>query len=395
MQTAQIHTQAFIDGSYINAASGAAFNTTNPATGAVIASIAECREEDVNQAVSAARRAFEQRNWAGIDPRERKKILLNAADLMQQHREELARLETQDMGKPIRFTRMDIDNAIATFRYYAEAIDKIYGEVGPTGDDAISLVAREPLGVVAAIVPWNFPMLMVSWKVAPALATGNSVILKPAERSPLTAIRIASLLSEAGVPDGVFNVLPGFGKTAGRALGLHMQVDAIPFTGSTEVGKLFLQYSGQSNMKKVGLECGGKSPHIIMKDCPDLKVAAHAAADALFYNQGQVCTAGSRLYVESEIHDQVVELIKERAAFWAPNDPLDDDTTFGPIVDHEQMNRVLSFIETSHQEQLNLVLGGKQVKKETGGCYVEPTIFTDVTNCQLSVERKFLGRCCR
>lgn len=374
-----IRTKAFINGEFIEAQAGNTFTCINPANGQVLAEIAECREEDVEIAVKAARDAFNTREWAGCDPRQRKAILLKAADLMEQHKDELALLETLDIGKPIKFTQGDIAGSITTFRYYAEALDKIYGEVGPTGDDDLSMVVREPLGVVGTIVPWNFPMLMASWKVAPALAMGNSVVLKPAEQSPLTALRMAELLHEAGVPAGVFNVLPGFGPTAGKALALHMDVNAIGFTGSTEIGKLIMQYAGQSNLKRVGLECGGKSPHIIMQDCPDLDAAAEAAAGAIFYNQGEVCTAGSRLLVHRSLQAEFVAKLKEQAKAWQPADPLDPDTNFGAMVDQSQMERVLSYIDIAHKEGNELALGGKQTHANTGGFFLEPTIFDNVS----------------
>lgn len=374
-----IRNKAFINGEFIDASAGNTFDCVNPATGKVIAQIAECREEDVEIAVKAARKAFNTREWSGCDPRKRKAILLKAADLMEQHADELALLETLDIGKPIRFTQGDIAGSINTFRYYAEAIDKVYGEVGPTGDDDMSMVVREPLGVVGAIVPWNFPLLMASWKIAPALAVGNSVVLKPAEQSPLTALRIAELLHEAGVPAGVFNVLPGFGPTAGKALALHMNVNAIGFTGSTEIGKLVMQYAGQSNLKRVGLECGGKSPHIIMEDCPDLDAAVAAAAEAIFYNQGEVCTAGSRLLVHRSLQAEFVAKLKEHTKVWQPGNPLDPETLFGSMVDQDQMERVLGYIDIAHKEGNDLAAGGQRALAETGGFFVEPTIFDNVS----------------
>src|SRR5690606_3171598 len=263
---------------------------------------ASCDERDVDIAVSSARKAFESGVWSRRAPAERKAVMLAFAQKLLEHREELALLESMDVGKPITNAyNGDIVSAATCIQWYAEAIDKLYGETAPATDDMTTMVVREPVGVVAAVVPWNYPLSMAAWKLGPALASGNSVILKPAEQSPLTAIRIAQLAMDAGMPAGVFNVLPGFGETAGKALGLHMDVDCIGFTGSTEVGKLFLQYSGQSNMKRVGLECGGKSPHIVLADCPDLDAAARAVAMGIFANSGQVCNAGSRLIVEASI----------------------------------------------------------------------------------------------
>ncbi len=296
--------QAFINGKYVPAASGKTFDCVNPATGQVLTQVAAGDKEDVDRAVKAGRAVFEKGTWSRMAGIERKKILLKFADLIDKHSTELALLETLDMGKPIRdSSKIDVPLSAACIRWYAEAIDKVYDEIAPTGPEAISLIRREPLGVVAAVVPWNFPLLMASWKIGPALATGNSFILKPAEQSPLTAIRIAELAAEAGMPEGVFNVVPGLGETAGQALGRHMDVDCIAFTGSTEVGKYFLKYSGESNMKRVSLECGGKTPNIIMADAPDVGAAATAAAWGIFFNQGEVCNAGSRLIVEESIKD--------------------------------------------------------------------------------------------
>ncbi len=294
-----IESRAFIDGRYVAAATGATFDCVSPIDGRVLARVAATDAADVDLAVAAARKAFESGTWRLQPPRERKRVLLRFADLVLQHGEELALLETLDMGKPISDSlAVDIPATARCIAWYGEAIDKLYDEVAPTGPDALALVTREPVGVVGAIVPWNFPLIMAAWKIAPALAAGNSLILKPSEKSPLSAIRLAALAAEAGIPDGVFNVLPGFGHTAGQALALHMDVDCIGFTGSTRTGKRMLEYAGQSNMKRVWLECGGKSPNIILADCPDLDRAAAAAASAIFFNQGEMCSAGSRLIVE-------------------------------------------------------------------------------------------------
>ena len=285
------------------------------------------------------------------------------------------------MGKPIRDSRgVDVPLAAECIAYYGEAIDKVYDEVAPTGLDDVVMLVREPLGVVAAVVPWNFPLLMASWKVGPALASGNSIVLKPAEQSPLTALRIAELATEAGVPDGVFQVVPGFGETAGQALGRHMDVDLVAFTGSTEVGKYFLRYSGESNMKRLALECGGKSPHIVMPDCADLDAAAQAAAWGVFYNQGEVCNAGSRLLVHESIKDEFLERVVKVAETIRPGDPLDPDTRMGAIVDSTQLDRVLGYIESGRGEGAELYLGGNRVREESGGYFVEPTIFDAVSN---------------
>jgi gamma-glutamyl-gamma-aminobutyraldehyde dehydrogenase/4-guanidinobutyraldehyde dehydrogenase/NAD-dependent aldehyde dehydrogenase len=285
------------------------------------------------------------------------------------------------MGKPIRDSRgVDVPLAAECIAYYGEAIDKVYDEVAPTGPGDVVTLVREPLGVVGAVVPWNFPLLMASWKVGPALATGNSVVLKPAEQSPLTALRLAELAADAGVPEGVLQVVPGFGETAGQALGRHMDVDLVAFTGSTEVGKLFLRYSGESNMKRLALECGGKSPHIVMQDCGDLDAAAEAAAWGVFYNQGEVCNAGSRLLVHESLKDELLERIVRVAETIRPGDPLDPETRMGAIVDRTQLERVLGYIEAGRDQGADLHLGGGQVLEESGGYFVEPTIFDAVSN---------------
>jgi acyl-CoA reductase-like NAD-dependent aldehyde dehydrogenase len=376
-----IRSQAFIDGVYVDAASGETFDCISPGSGRVIASVAACDVEDVDRAVRGARTAFESGVWSRLAPKQRKRVLVRFAELVREHRDELALLETLDMGKPIRDSRsVDVPLAAECIAYYGEAIDKIYDEVAPTGPDDVVMLVREPLGVVGAVVPWNFPLLMASWKVGPALATGNSVVLKPAEQSPLTALRLAELATEAGVPDGVLQVVPGLGETAGQALGRHMDVDLVAFTGSTEVGKLFLRYSGESNMKRLALECGGKSPHIVMQDCADLDAAAEAAAWGVFYNQGEVCNAGSRLLVHESLKDEFLERVAKVAETIRPGDPLDPETRMGAIVDRTQLDRILGYIDSGRAEGAQLRLGGDRVREETGGYFVAPTIFDGVSN---------------
>ncbi|HEV3404409.1 MAG TPA: aldehyde dehydrogenase [Gaiellaceae bacterium] len=376
-----IRTQAFIDGAYVDALSGATFDCVNPATGETLGQVAACDTDDVDRAVRGAHAAFESGVWSRLAPKRRKAVLLRFAELIREQRDELALLETLDVGKPIRDSRrVDVPLAAECVAYYGEAIDKVYDEIAPTGPNDVVMLVREPLGVVGAVVPWNFPLLMATWKLGPALATGNSVVLKPAEQSPLTALRIAELASEAGVPDGVFQVVPGFGETAGQALGRHMDVALIAFTGSTEVGKLFLRYSGESNMKRLALECGGKSPHIVLPDCGDLDAAAEAAAWGVFYNQGEVCNAGSRLLVHESIKDEFLERVVKVADTIRPGDPLDPETRMGAIVDRTQLDRVLGYIETGREEGAELHLGGQRVREESGGYFVEPTIFDAVSN---------------
>jgi gamma-glutamyl-gamma-aminobutyraldehyde dehydrogenase/4-guanidinobutyraldehyde dehydrogenase/NAD-dependent aldehyde dehydrogenase len=354
--------------------------------------VAACGKDDVDSAVTAARNAFESGVWADQSPKARKRTLVKLAELIQKHANELALLETLDMGKPITNARQGDVRAVAEcVRWYGEAIDKIYDEIAPSPKTALALITREPLGVVGAVVPWNFPLLMAAWKFAPALASGNSVVLKPAEQSPLTALRVAELAAEAGIPPGVFNVVPGYGETAGQALGRHMDVDAVAFTGSTEVGKLFLKYSAESNMKAVSLECGGKTPNIVFADTPDLDAAARGAADGIFYNSGQVCDAASRLLIEEPIHDAFLSKVATLAKLYQPGDPLDEKTRMGAMVDATQTSRVLGFIEKGKQEGASLAMGGRQVRQETGGFYIEPTIFDRVENRMTIAREEIFG----
>jgi acyl-CoA reductase-like NAD-dependent aldehyde dehydrogenase len=385
-------SQAFIDGKYVAATSGKTFDCVSPVNGKVLAKVAACDAADVDRAVKAARAAFEDGRWRDKAPGERKKILLKWADLIEKHVSELALLETLDMGKPIRDSAsIDIPAVARCIRWYGEAVDKIYDEIAPTAADSVAMVTREPVGVVAAVVPWNFPLLMAAWKLGPALATGNSVIVKPAEQSPLTMIRAAELAAEAGIPDGVLGVLPGYGETAGQALGRHMDVDAIAFTGSAEVGKFFLRYAGESNMKRVGLECGGKTPNIVMADAPDLDAAATAAAWGIFFNQGEVCNAGSRLLVEDRIKDEFIEKVMAVGKAMRVGDPLDPKTQMGAMVDDIQMNRVLGYIETGQKEGAKLSMGGRRLMAETGGYYIEPTVFDNVANDMTIAQEEIFG----
>jgi acyl-CoA reductase-like NAD-dependent aldehyde dehydrogenase len=372
-------TGLFMDGGFREAASGATFDCISPIDGRLIARVAAADAPDVDAAVASGRAAFERGDWMRQPPRERKRVLLRFAELVRAHGEELALTETLDMGKPIADSlAVDVPSTANCIQWFAEAIDKIYDEVAPTGPGALALVTREPMGVVGAVVPWNFPMIMAAWKLGPILASGNSVVLKPSEKSPLTALRMAELAVEAGLPPGVFNVVPGFGHTAGKALALHMDVDGIGFTGSTATGKLIMGYAAQSNLKRVSLECGGKSPNIVMADYRDLERAARAAAYAIFFNQGEMCSAGSRLVVHEDIKDAVLEQVAMVARELVPGDPLDPATRLGAIVDAQQMQRVLSYIDIARQDGARLALGGSQVRRESGGCYVEPTVFDEV-----------------
>jgi acyl-CoA reductase-like NAD-dependent aldehyde dehydrogenase len=372
-------SQLFIDGRFLPAEGGATFDNLNPATGRSLGAVASGDAADVDRAVASARAAFRKGAWAHQPPRARKKVLLKLADLMLEHREELALLETLDMGKPISDSlAVDVPSAANCIRWYGEAVDKIYDEVAPTGPNALATITREPMGVVGAIVPWNFPLLMASWKIGPVLASGNSLVLKPSEKSPLSVLRVAELALEAGLPAGVFNVVPGFGHTAGKALAAHMDVDCIAFTGSTATGKTVMQYAAQSNLKKVSLECGGKSPNIVLADCPDIDKAATAAAFAIFFNQGEMCSAGSRLLVEESIKDAMLEKIAAVGRGMQPGDPLDPATKLGAIVDESQMHRVLSYIDVGRSDGAQVALGGARVRQDSGGFFVEPTVFDGV-----------------
>jgi len=372
--------QAFISGKYTDSITGSVLDSISPIDSRILGQIANCDRLDVEYAVASSREAFERGCWSQAAPTERKKKLLRFADIIESNREELAILETLDMGKPISDAlNIDIPSVVNTIRWYAELIDKVYGEIAPTEVDALALITREPIGVIAAVVPWNFPLLMASWKFAPALAAGNSVIIKPAEQSSLTIIRVAQFAIEAGIPAGVLNVVPGSGEVAGRALGLHGDVDALAFTGSTEVGKYFLQYSGQSNMKPVSLECGGKSPNIVFSDAADLNTTAKAIAAGIFFNQGEICNAGSRLIVHEDIKDELLERVVLESKNYQPGNPLDPATTLGAMVDEQQTQRVMSFVTQGKEEGASLVLGGKRVNPVENGCYIEATIFDNVT----------------
>jgi acyl-CoA reductase-like NAD-dependent aldehyde dehydrogenase len=388
----QPRTQAFINGEYVHALSGKTFERVSPRDGRVIAHVAECDAPDVDRAVKAARAAFEDGRWAFQKPVERKRVLLKLADLMREHLEELALLETLDTGKPIGDSlRVDVPFAANYVQWYAEAIDKQYDEIAPTGRHALALITREPLGVVGAVVPWNYPLIISAWKFAPALAVGNSVILKPAEQSPLSALRLAELAMEAGIPEGVFNVVPGFGPTAGAALGRHMDVDKLTFTGSTEVGKYFLRYASESNLKSVGLECGGKSPQVVMADAPDLDAVASGVAWGIFYNQGETCHAGSRLLVQRSIKDDLLERVKQVTNTLRLADPLDPTANIGAMVSSEQMGRVLDYIAVGQQEGAHVALGGEQVMAETGGYYIPATILDNVQNHMRVAREEIFG----
>ncbi|MFN3547314.1 MAG: aldehyde dehydrogenase [Mesorhizobium sp.] len=369
----------FIDGAFRDSLAGERRDVVSPIDGRVLTSIAEGGREDVDLAVAAARRAFEAGRWSRAAPAERKKVMHRIADLIERHALELAVLGVRDNGTEISMAlKAEPGSAAGTFRYYAEAIDKVYGEIAPTAPNVLGLIHREPVGVVAAIVPWNFPMMIGSWKIAPALAAGNSVVLKPAETASLSLLRLAELCAEAGLPEGVLNVVTGRGSVCGEALGLHMDVDVMAFTGSGPVGRRLLEYAARSNLKRCYLELGGKSPNIVFADAPDLAQAAKVSAYGIFRNSGQVCVAGSRLLVEEAIHDEFVGMVASIAAKMKVGDPLDLSTEAGAVSSEEQLSKNLEFVRRAEAEGGRLVAGGSRILAETGGYYMQPTVFSGI-----------------
>jgi acyl-CoA reductase-like NAD-dependent aldehyde dehydrogenase len=370
--------RALINGQRRTASSGRTFDAVSPIDGRILAAVARCEALDVNAAVAAARSSFEQGVWRHVEPRQRKRVLLRFSELIRNDLAHLALLETLDVGKPIRDSlSSDVPSAAECMAYYGEFADKLYDEIAPTGRNDLAMVRREPLGVVAAIVPWNYPLIITAWKIGPALLTGNSVVLKPAEQSPLSALRLGELALEAGIPPGVLNVVPGFGEEAGKALALHPDVDMVTFTGSTEVGKLMLRYAGESNLKRVALELGGKSPQIVLSDA-DLGAAASDVAWGIFYNQGETCNAGSRLICEAGIKNELLAEIKRVAASITLGHPLEAATCMGALIDRGHMQRVLGYIDGGVADGAQLALGGRQAFKDSGGFYVEATILDAV-----------------
>jgi len=378
---ASTSTQAFIDGELTDAATGATIDTFEPGTGGVLAAVADCDEADVARATGAARAAFEKGSWRKLAPAARKAVLLRYADLVEGHAAELSFLDSVNAGKPISdCEQIDLPDVVHTLRWYAECLDKLFDKVSPTGPENLALIVREPIGVVAAVLPWNFPTSTLAWKIGPALAAGNSIVVKPPEQAPLSTIRMAELAAEAGVPDGVFNVVPGRGEVAGRALGLSHDVDAVTFTGSTEVGRHFLRYAADSNLKRIVLECGGKSPQIVMADAVrDLDYVAAQLANAAFWNTGQNCTAGSRILVERSVRDQVIEALSATAAGLRVGDPLDHDTNLGAIIEPNALARILRYIDEAGAAGATVAFGGRRILEETGGWFVQPTILDNVT----------------
>lgn len=363
-----IRTQAYIDGQFVDAVDGATFDSFAPATGEVIAKITACGEEDVDRAVAAARAAFEEGTWSKIAPAERKTIMYKFTDLIEANADELAVIEAIDAGKPITDCRdFDIPDVLNTLRWYAEAADKVFGKTSPTGADHVGLIIREPVGVVGGVLPWNFPIAMLAWKIGPALVTGNSVVIKPPELASLTTLRLAELATDAGIPNGVFNVIPGLGHIAGKALGLHPDVDMVTFTGSTEVGRAFLRYSA---------------------DCRDqIDAVAADLAEAAFWNAGQNCSAGSRILVQSSIKEEFVSALAREASKRIVGDPTDNATAIGPLIEPSALDRVLGYVQQARTDGARIVTGGEKLLAETGGYFAGATVIDDVTP-DMSVARE-------
>ncbi len=386
----RIETRAFIDGAYCDAAGGETFLSINPATGETVAAVAHCQASDVDRAAAAARRAFGGGAWSRAAPEARKAVLLKLAELVRENAEELAVLESIDSGKTITDCLNEIGHEVPTFfQWYAELADKTFGKVAPTGEDALALIVKEPAGVVGLVLPWNFPLLMAAWKLAPALAAGCSCIVKPAEQTPLTALRLAALAAEAGLPDGVLNVVPGEGETTGAAIGRHDDIDIVSFTGSTEVGGYFLRYAADSNLKVIGLEMGGKSPFIVLEDAViDDDLVEHAAMSA-FWNGGQNCSANMRQLVAASRAEEFAAKVVARAKAFVVGDPLDPATGIGAMVTREHQDKVMGYIAKGAGEGARLAAGGNAIGAP--GTFIEPTVFTDLTPAMTIAREEIFG----
>ena len=369
--------QAFIDGKFCDAADGQKFETINPATGQVLASVAHCKAVDVDRAVAAARRVFNAGTWSRAEPEFRKEVLLKVAALVRKHTPELAVLESLDTGKTINDCMDEIGGEVVNFfQWYAELADKSFGKIAPTGPSALALIVKEPAGVAGAVLPWNFPLLMATWKIAPSLSVGCSAVIKPAEQTPLSTIRLAELMREAGVPDGVINIVPGYGETAGQAIGMHNDIDTVSFTGSSEVGRMFMRYSGDSNLKSVGLEMGGKSPFIVLEDAVlDDELIEHSAMSA-FWNGGQNCSANMRQLIAEPLVDEFTGLILERVKAFKLGDPLDPATDIGSMITKDHKEMVMNYIQSGVDEGANMLVGGES---DVPGYFIKPTVFENIT----------------
>ncbi|MFZ0665698.1 MAG: aldehyde dehydrogenase [Acidimicrobiales bacterium] len=385
--------QLFIDGSFSPAQDGETFEVVTPSNGQHLVDVASASESDVRRAVESARGAFESGVWSRKSPAERKEILLEFVGRIQGSIEELAVLDSADAGRPITETRgFDIPDAAHTIGWYAEATDKVFGKISPSGEDNLGLIVREPVGVVGAVLPWNFPAGVLAWKLGPALAAGNSIVVKPPELAPLSTLRLAQLAFEAGIPPGVFNVVPGLGHIAGRALGLSGDVDAVTFTGSTEVGREFLRYAADSNLKRVVLELGGKSPQVVMTDVrPVLGQVAENLANAIFFAAGQNCTAGSRIIISNEIRDEFTDLLAQQAESYVVGDSLEPATTLGPLIEPSAVDRVERYVEQAKTDGAHVVVGGARALKDSGGNFFQPTVVTDVSPASALARDEIFG----
>jgi gamma-glutamyl-gamma-aminobutyraldehyde dehydrogenase len=370
-------SNAHINGKFTAAKSGETFESINPATGKVLTKIAACGEEDVDYAVKKARQAFDSGVWSRMHPSERKEILIKLVKRLKRNRYELAVMESLDSGKPIRdCATIDLPETQHCIAWYAEAADKLYDRIAPSSDNATGLIVKEPMGVVACVLPWNFPMLMMAWKIGPALAAGNSVIVKPAEQTSMTALRIAELATEAGIPPGVLNIVTGMGETAGQAIGRHPDIQSVSFTGSTEVGRYFLGYAAESNLKRVTLECGGKNPAVVLEDAEHLDSVAEHVVNAVFWNMGENCTSNSRLIVHEKIKDDLLARVLDKVRDWRTGNPLEPENALGAMIEKGHYDKVLSYIETGKKEGAELILGGEPL--EGDGLFIPPTIFDGV-----------------
>lgn len=371
----QLRTQAFIDGEFRDAICGRTFVTTNPATGKQLAEVAACDVNDVNVAVAAAKRVFEEGTWSKMQPNDRKHVLQKFAQLLEDNAHELAVLEALDSGKPVSECQtVDVPETIHTIRWHAELIDKIYDATAPTGNAAVTMVVREAIGVVGLVLPWNFPLLMLAWKIAPSLAAGCSIVVKPAKETTLSALRVAELAHEAGIPAGVFNLVPGGGREVGEAIGRHMDIPMVSFTGSTDTGRLFLKYAAESNLKRIVLELGGKNPAVVMNDCEDLDEVAQFVTAGAFWNMGENCSASSRLIVHKDVKDELLGLIAKHLKDWKLGDPMDPDNRLGAMVSKAHFEKVKSYLEYAAEHKLSIVQGGETEE----GVFVQPTIVDNV-----------------
>ena len=387
-QDIQFPTTSFINGAAHTSGSGKTFTTTNPATGEVLAEITACNSDDVDYAVASAKQAFDDGRWHKLSPGTRKKVLLRFADLLEQHSHELSVLESLDSGKPVRECQLtDVPETIHMIRWHAELIDKIYDNTAPVGHDALTLVVREAIGVVGLVLPWNFPLLMLAWKIAPSLAAGCSIIVKPAKETTLTALRVAELASQAGVPDGVFNVVSGGGREVGEPLGRHMDVTMVSFTGSTDTGRLFLHYAAESNLKRIVLELGGKNPAVVMNDVADLDLVAGHIVNGSFWNMGENCSASSRLIVHADVKDELLKRIGVQLQAWKMGSPLDPDNRLGSMVSQAHFDKVSSYLVQAGHENLRVVFGGKT----EDGIYVQPTVVDGVSADSLLFKEEIFG----